>query len=140
MIAKEYLGQYQKILAEKQNLISEKENIIINEASPPSIDYSGDRIHVSGHSDGLYSIHARIHKRTRWIDKRLFQIDRKLDDIKAEINHMGDHRYVRLLWLRYVDGRSLDDVAKLMGYEPAYVRRLHGQALQAFERGYTKIH
>lgn len=55
-----------------------------------------------------------------------------------QILDMDNAQYAELLYLRYVDdgrngkGNTLDDVAEEMNYSAQHIRRLHGQALQAF--------
>ena len=61
-----------------------------------------------------------------------------------QILDMDNAQYAELLYLRYVDdgrngkGNTLDDVAEEMNYSAQHIRRLHGQALQAFGNLYLK--
>ena len=63
-------------------------------------------------------------------------IDRLADmrhTIINQIHGLEDERYIRLLYKRYVEYKSLKQVSMEMHYEYAYTRRTHSDALAAFE-------
>ena len=57
-------------------------------------------------------------------------------NIQAQIAAISPEVYRQILTLRYLDGMKLERIADLMGYSDVYVRKLHGRALQAFDRQY----
>ena len=57
-------------------------------------------------------------------------------NIQAQIAAISPEIYRQILTLRYLDGMKLERIADLMGYSDVYVRKLHGRALQAFDRQY----
>ena len=57
-------------------------------------------------------------------------------NIQAQIAAISQEIYRQILTLRYLDGMKLERIADLMGYSDVYVRKLHGRALQAFDRQY----
>lgn len=56
----------------------------------------------------------------------------KQNEIIGRIERVPDERYQRLLCLRYVQGRSLQQIADEMMYEYDWTRALHGRALETF--------
>lgn len=51
-------------------------------------------------------------------------------EIENAIRTLSDERYKTVLSMRYLDGRTWEYIAEYMGYNPRWVRRLHGQALR----------
>lgn len=59
---------------------------------------------------------------------------RLMQSIECAVGKVDDTRFKILLTLRYIDGRSWDYISDYMGYDKRYIFKLHGRALQAFER------
>ena len=57
-------------------------------------------------------------------------------NIQAQIAAISPEIYRQILTLRYLDGMKLERIADLLGYSDVYVRKLHGRALQTFDRQY----
>ena len=45
-------------------------------------------------------------------------------------------KYINLLYMRYIDSRSWDEIAVDMEYSTRHVLKLHKEALAAFEQKY----
>lgn len=58
--------------------------------------------------------------------------------IAAQISGMGNATYSRLLYLRYMQDKSLYDISEAMGYSYGRTKHLHGIALKAFGLRYKK--
>ena len=58
--------------------------------------------------------------------------------IISEIGSLDDPVHVELLMRRYVDYERFEKIAYKMSYSYDYIRRLHGQALKAFEDKYPE--
>jgi DNA-directed RNA polymerase specialized sigma subunit len=64
-------------------------------------------------------------------------IDRLVDikkDIQDTIKKMDDMNQQLLLEFRYLSGKSWDEIALAMGYDPRTIFRIHGKALKEFEK------
>lgn len=59
---------------------------------------------------------------------------RLMQSIECAVDKVDDTRFKILLTLRYIDGRSWNYISDYMGYDKRYIFKLHGWALQAFER------
>lgn len=57
-------------------------------------------------------------------------------NIQAQINAIEPEIYRQILAFRYLDGMKLERIADILSYSDVYVRKLHGRALQAFDRLY----
>lgn len=55
-----------------------------------------------------------------------------------QINHLGDWRYCRILYLTYIKGWHSPQIAEEMNYNADYVRVIRIEALKAFEKKYLK--
>ena len=69
------------------------------------------------------------------------QIDEFVDlknKIINEIQSLKDINYVKLLYKRYIEYKRLEVIAVEMNYTYTYVRTLHGQALQEFDKVHTQ--
>ena len=64
-------------------------------------------------------------------------IDRLVDlrhRVINQIQALEDNRYIDILHRRYVEYKSLEQISVEMHYSYQPVRRMHGRALQAFDR------
>ncbi len=62
---------------------------------------------------------------------RLVDLKRAMFHFVANVKH-GSHRM--LLELRYLEGKTWEEVAETMGYELRWIYRLHGRALKEADR------
>lgn len=136
MKPKEYLSRYIRLKSEKSNLLDERSNILIDEAQPQGLDYSSDHVQSSS-GDKMFNTHLRIEKRTKEIDERLEIIDLQMNQIIGVINEIEDGTSKRLLYLKYIEGKSWYDIAADLRYDSTYVRgQLHQKALKLVETSY----
>jgi len=144
MTIKEYLLQYQAVEAERINLLAERSLTLVEEALPSGIDYSADRVQTSP-SDQMLNRIIRIQRRTKYIDKRIEKIENWQNMVKDQINSLDYGVYKRLLFMKYVESKEWNDIAKELGYwtdasESIYVRgELHSKALIEFQNYLRKL-
>ena len=69
------------------------------------------------------------------------EINKQVDDyvdlrttIIRQISEIEDMRYRTILTMRYIDRQSFQEIAEQMKYNLRWVKRLHGWALQEFEK------
>ena len=71
-------------------------------------------------------------------------IDRLIEvkqEIRKAMKAVDNLSYQLVLEMRYLDGRSWDEVAEVMSYDIRTVYRLHGRAIRQLEnKGVTKCH
>ena len=86
---------------------------------------------------------ADIQNEVDWLINKLIA-DRHR--IIGEIHTLTDARYIQILYLHYVEGKKLEDVAEIMikpngkSYSYDHIASLHGMALQEFSKVILKSH
>ena len=126
MTAQEYLGQVeQKIIAVK-NL---REVLV----SIGGMD-SGERVQTSRDNDKFGSIFARIDEKERIMDEKSKELIDFTAKVENEICSMENPLYMTLLHKKYVLLEPLKQIASEMNFTYRYVAKMHGYALQEFEK------
>ena len=63
-------------------------------------------------------------------------------EVMSKIHKLENDKYIEILYLRYIEGMFINDIAKIMvksdgsEYNTDHIFRLHGKALKAFEEIY----
>lgn len=133
MTAKQYLRQLERI----NHIINSKQlqldELRVIGSGFKAIDYAADRVQTSPR-DRMADIMAR------WVDleEEINEIiDRYVDTknrIINEVNSLQDARYMSILYKRYVEFKPLVVVAYEMNYDYKWTCKLHGDALQTFDK------
>lgn len=140
MNAKEYLYQLWNLDKEIQIRLAvlDKLRAQIGIRAMPDPD---DRVISSGNdSDPVSDLAIKIADLERLIDRKT---DRLIDlkvKIIGQIDGMENRTYRNILTCRYVLMQSWDQVAESVGYERSHCLRLHGRALQEFEKKYRRCY
>ncbi|TCT14594.1 uncharacterized protein DUF1492 [Natranaerovirga pectinivora] len=133
MNAREYLSQamwLDKIINQK---LEEQERLkALAEKTTPS--YSPVKV-TGGERKNIREEHN-----VKLIDLK-YELDETVDrfvDLKREImdtiNQLDELKYQLLLAMRYIDGKSWNEVAVVMGYDKRYTLKLHDIALKKIEK------
>ena len=81
---------------------------------------------------------AKVIELDREISQQTVSYFVRLHEIKGQIERLGNDTFSNLLFQRYVEGKSLEAIAVNMNYTYQHVRRVHGLALQAFEKQFAE--
>ncbi|MCD8124260.1 MAG: hypothetical protein LUE23_04375 [Lachnospiraceae bacterium] len=137
MTAKRYLEQ----IGSMDMLIKmrQKELDDLRDASTAigSFDYSKDRVQTTPSGDPPYLV---MLDRILELEQDIQRCLDKKHTIMHEIQDMENPTYSQILFKRYVEGKGLNAIADEMNYSYQHVRRMHGWALQEFERCYKMLH
>lgn len=133
MTTKEYLSQVERLDRMIQNKL---EDIYKFKTMVTSITVGQKDVNVqtSGDKDKLGCMMAKI------IDMET-NVDRMVDKRSGIIEQIGDIADIKLYEVlidRYVKGKDLKVIAIERGFSERHVNRLHGEALQAFEKKFGK--
>ena len=138
--AKEYLRQVRRMDIQIDNMQATLGALRIKAESIGSFDYEKPRVKSSSSGDELLMKVAAVADYEKKIDRA---VDRYIDfrqKVTEQINSLEDERYIVLLsrmYLEYGKYRAkLEKVAESMNYSYDHMRRLHGEALMAFEEKY----
>lgn len=136
MTIKEYLFNVKKrdieILAIK-DMILETETMLTR-ISP----ILSDLPHVKGNNDKMGNGISRLIEFKEMLNKKIdTACEEKYKTIK-EIESMENPSYRTILYERYINHKSFEEISIQMGYSYYHVCRLHGQSLQEFQKVISK--
>ena len=126
---KEYLRQLRRLevcIEQRQEELNRLRELIGCNA----IDY-GERVQTSPSAD---SIPNEVIRREADISRKIERFLQLKHKIINEIQSLDNAVYVSILYKRYVEYKSLEEIAVEMNYSYRQVLRLHGMALQEFKR------
>lgn len=146
MTAKEYLRQLKKLEIKIDQRRFERDRLIADAMGNSSPRLTVDKVQTSVSGDTMgdkLTEAADIQREIDWLINKLIA-DRHR--IIGEIHTLTDARYIQILYLHYVEGKRLEDVAEIMRktngkpYSYDHIASLHGMALQEFDRIILKSH
>lgn len=133
MTAKEYLQQVRKKEAIISRLYYDKKNLHEMLYSIGGIQ-EGEKVQTSLNPDKFGSIYAKIAEKEDMIAKKIEElIDFKMK-VADEISMLSNPKYVEILHKRYIQFFSFEQIAVDMGYSYRYIVKIHGYALQEFDK------
>lgn len=138
MKAKEYLKQIEKLdkcIEQKQ---IEYDELRLRSTSSGGIQY-GERVQTSPTGD---SLERKVVNYVQLEEDINAMIDNFVDTkhkIIDEIQGLSNVNHIDVLFKKYVQYKTLEQIAVEMGYTYQYVRELHGYALQEFSKTYTNL-
>lgn len=136
MTAKQYLGQLRTL---ERRITWLKEDIAMIRAEAEgakSVNYSRLRVQTSPDPDPLATYIGRLEKQETNLLKLCDQRLALAIKINEQLAQMTPSLYADILYLRYVKGASLAEVADILNYSYSRIRHLHGVALQHFADKY----
>lgn len=134
MRAKEYLRQIHLLDRKINNRIAEIDNLRADALSTSSVRYDKDRVQQSSTGDKVSDGVIRYIDKEREIDAMIDELVDLKHKITGEIEQLNDPRHVELLFLRYVQCMTFEQIAVSMDYSFRQILRLHGSALQEFDQ------
>ena len=93
--------------------------------------YGREKVGGSGAADSRMDVVARIVDAERELDAKIDRMLALRAEIQETISRVGDERMRVLLELRYLNGRTWEDVAEEMNYTTRNIYNLHSAALKA---------
>jgi DNA-directed RNA polymerase specialized sigma subunit len=134
MTAKEYLSQAATLKRRIKQIEDRIEELRTEASSPKAIRYDKDMIQSSPSGDALANYMIRLDHEER----KLIRMKEQYLDIHEEIRNrillVRPDLYADVLYMRYLEGKSLVDIAEELLYSYIYVCKLHGRALLEFAR------
>ena len=130
MTAKQYLSRYRNTKAEikaKTDQLAELRAIRMN-ISPSMSDIHGESV-----SDKLANITAEIIDAENVLADLVQQLLAVEIETRNTIAEVADATLSLLLELKYINGKTLEEIAEKLDYSYRHTRRLHGKALKKIE-------
>ena len=138
MTAKEYLSKIQTYRQIMQTYADRIEELYHEASGLKAIVYDKDRVQTSPEQK-MEKIFAQIDTVAEKYVKARLRYEREAQKRIDQITKLDNAMHVRMLTLRYVDGKRWEEIACLMHYSFRHVTRLHGQALAAFTARYKDV-
>lgn len=136
MQAKQYLKELRRLDTCINQQLQEKAALYTSTIGAARTDK--DRVQTSGSGDMMPELIQRLLDLEAEIDK---EIDNFADQKRKMIRQIQDLRnetYVSLLYKRYVEFKTLEEISVEMNYTYQYTRRMHCYALAEFQRVHEK--
>ena len=134
MKAKEYLMQIEilsvKIEQKKQRAREYRDLALCS----GGFDYSKERVQTSNLGGQIEDRIIQYVTLESEITENIFMLQKMKDKITEEIHNLNNSDYIILLYKRYVECKTLGQIAKEMHYSYDRVRHMHGNALMDFEK------
>ena len=134
MTAKQYLRQLSRLRRHIEKLteeIEERRTRLESTTMP-----LGEKVQSTPTGDRFADMVAALADKDRTRTELIFAYEVQRDQIVDEILGLGVDIYEDLLFRRYVQEETLEQIAVAMHYSYDRVRHLHGEALQFFTRKY----
>lgn len=139
MDTKQYLSQisrYDKLIKNKLSEISQFRDLACSVSSVTNTE----RVNCTPDFDKLGAIYCKIEKMETQLDKFIdFYVDKK-NLIISQIESMENETYFEVLFAKYIEKKTFEDIASEMKYSWRQIIRIHGRALQEFERLYGNLY
>lgn len=126
--AKTYLKEIREKRHHIERLKERREALHLN-VSFGSMDYSADRIQNSP-KNKLEEAAVKLFERIERIDKTIARLSVEIDDRIENIEALQNDNYREILFKRYVEEKSFEEISVEMKYAYNYTCNLHGEALK----------
>ena len=134
MKAKDYLKRLKRldtIIRQKQQEITE---LRLTASSTGGFDYSKERVQSSPSGGAPFERPVlKIIELEQQINAEIDRFVDKKHKIINEIQSLNNSDYINLLYKRYVEYKSLEQICVEMNFSYDYIKHLHGYALKIFE-------
>lgn len=141
MTAKQYLKQLQKLDILIRQKKEEVQQLRESLTSIGAINVSGERV-----MGGLVDPNAhyvdqilKINELEKIIGYEINNFTQFKHTIINQIQSLSNCNYIEVLYKRYVQFQSLEQIAVDLNYSYQYIRVMHGCALQNFQQTFNKI-
>lgn len=128
MNAKEYLNGIKYKRRQLERFKQRREDLHID-VSFGGIDYSADRVQ-STPENKLEKAAVKLSERLQYLDRKIMELSVEIDDRLNSIESLDNGAYRDVLFKRYSEYKSFEEISVEMGYVYNYTCNLHGEALK----------
>lgn len=133
MTVKEYLRRVRDAERELRAVEREYQRARDDITNLKAMEYDRDKVgnsHIGDLSDAIVTLEKYAERvNARWDELIAFR-----EEAKKQLEQIKDWRYRAVLEQRYLLGESWEQIAVGMGYNYRWILRLHGKALQEFQK------
>jgi DNA-directed RNA polymerase specialized sigma subunit len=135
MKTKDYLSQVSRLNKMINNKLSEIHQLRELSVSISAIG-NDEKVQTSPNFDKIGTAIAKIDELENNLDKMIDEYLVKRERIIAQIDTMEEESVYQILFSRYIEKKTFEKIATEMEYSWRQIVRLHGKALQQFEKKY----
>ena len=135
MTTKEYLCQISRLDRMINNKLSEISQLRELAMSVSAVK-NEERVQTTPNFDKIGTVYCKIEAMEEKLDKLIDEFVDKKNLIISQIDKIENETYYEILFARYIEKKTFEKIAGEMTYSWRQVIRLHGRALQEFEKKY----
>lgn len=139
MTTKEYLSQISRLDRMIKNKLTELSQLKDLSQGLSAIS-NEEKVQTTPNFDRIGTAYCKIEAMEENIDKLIDEYVDKRDKIIEQIDNMEDETYYDILFSRYIEKKTFEKIATDMHYSFRNTTRIHGKALQAFEKKYGNLY
>ena len=135
MDTKQYLQQISRLDRMINNKLAEISQLRELAMSVSAVK-NEERVQTTPNFDKIGNAYCKIEEMEEKLDKLIDEFVDKKNLIISQIDKIENETYYEILFARYIEKKTFEKIADEMTYSWRQVIRLHGRALQEFEKKY----
>ena len=135
MDTKQYLGQISRLDRMINNKLAEISQLRELAMSISAVK-NEERVQTTTNFDKIGTSYCKIEAMEEKLDKLIDEFVDKKNLIISQIDKIENETYYEILFARYIEKKTFEKIADEMNYSWRQIIRLHGRALQEFEKKY----
>ena len=135
MDTKQYLNQISRLDRMINNKLSEISQLRELAMSVSAVK-NEERVQTTPNFDKIGTSYCKIEAMEEKLDKLIDEFVDKKNLIISQIDKIENETYYEILFARYIEKKTFEKIADELTYSWRQVIRLHGRALQEFEKKY----
>ena len=139
MDTKQYLQQISRLDRMINNKLSEISQLRELAMSVSAVK-NEERVQTTPNFDKIGTAYCKIAEMEEKLDKLIDEYVDKKNLIISQIDGIENETYYEILFARYIEKKTFEKIADEMTYSFRNVTRLHGRALQEFEKKYGNLY
>lgn len=140
MTAKEFLRRFFSLGIRINHKKEELDKLRRTATAISGTDYSVERVQLSHSGAAPFEDKvAQLADLQSALSMEIVSYEVEKARIVDAINDIPNDNYAQLLYQRYVERKPFADIAKSIGYSSQHIRRMHGYALQAFQKCHSEM-
>ena len=135
MDTKQYLQQISRLDRMINNKLAEISQLRELAMSVSAVK-NEERVQTTPNFDKIGTAYCKIEEMEEKLDKLIDEFVDKKNLIISQIDEIENETYYEILFARYIEKKTFEKIADEMTYSWRQIIRLHGRALQEFEKKY----
>lgn len=139
MDTKQYLSQISRLDRTIKNKLFELTELRELSESVSAVK-SGEIVQTTPNFDKIGSAYCKIEDMENKINKLIDEYTRKRNQIISQVESIENEMQYIVLFSRYIERKTFEEIATENSYSWRQIIRIHGRALQEFERKYGHLY